>query len=305
MAATSSMFSVGFIVFVLLSVTTTSAEERSATNAMCVDGMYAHGARNCCLCAAGQHLVNHCTTDQQFGKCEPCATNTYSNQPTYQKSCEPCTSCSHTNADLELEEPCTPASDAKCRCKKDHYCSSSTETCTLCNPCTECPEGIKEACSAKSDTICNDKTEGGNNTGIIIAIIVPILLIALAVAIFAYVYRKNRSRREQHNAVEILLLNVSDVELQPHLPDIAKVIGWKDMQEVAMRSSIMDTVIDSCKLNHPGDSQEWTLELLKVFVEKHGKEAPRKLIEILQDSDKRGKAESVQNILCPKQTLPA
>lgn len=45
----------------------------------------------------GQHLVEHCTENLQYGKCELCQVETYSSEPSSQMSCEPCTSCSHQN----------------------------------------------------------------------------------------------------------------------------------------------------------------------------------------------------------------
>lgn len=90
---------------------------------------------------------------------------------------------------------------------------------------------------------------------------------------------------------------VSDVDLQPLLPDIAEVIGWKDMQDVAMRSGMLNATIDACKLDHPGDSQEQTLQLLRIWQESQGREAGLNLIESLGKSGKKSKAGQVRDIL--------
>lgn len=87
------------------------------------------------------------------------------------------------------------------------------------------------------------------------------------------------------------------MDLSPHLSDIAGVLGWKDMKDVAMRSNITNVTIDSCKQNHPSDSQEQTLELLTIWVEAQGRKASHNLIEILTKNGKKGKAESVTDIL--------
>lgn len=79
--------------------------------------------------------------------------------------------------------------------------------------------------------------------------------------------------------------------------DIAAAIGWKDMQEIAMRSGIQSTTIDSHKLDHPGDCQEQTLQLLRTWVESQGKKAPENLIQTLQKSGKKLQAEKVAKIL--------
>lgn len=87
------------------------------------------------------------------------------------------------------------------------------------------------------------------------------------------------------------------VDLQPYLPDIARIIGWNDAKAIATRSGIQNAVIESCLLNHPNDSLEQALELLNIWVEKQGKEASNILVKSLQDLDKRGKAEKIIELL--------
>lgn len=86
-------------------------------------------------------------------------------------------------------------------------------------------------------------------------------------------------------------------ELYPHLPEIAETIGWKAMENLAMRSGINKAAIESCKLNRPNDSQLQTLELLQIWTEKQGREASMKLIHMLNDLNMRGIAEKVKTIL--------
>lgn len=75
------------------------------------------------------------------------------------------------------------------------------------------------------------------------------------------------------------------------------VIGWKDMRDIALRSSIPGTIIESCELNHPRDANEQTLELLRIWNENQGRGAGNKLKQILQDIGKKKKAQEVTNIL--------
>ncbi|KAM6922869.1 uncharacterized protein fas [Lycodopsis pacificus] len=291
MDAASSKFPVWFIAFVLLSTHVYVAEGRNESSNLCVDGTYIDSGRTCCRCGTGQYVKDHCTTALQYGKCETCPTKTYSSQPNYLNSCEPCTSCSQPNANLKEKEPCTFAVDTKCQCKQDHYCSSGTETCRLCNPCKECPKGIKVACSARNNTVCNDKIEEVNNNGVIIGSVLGSLIAALVIAVLAFLYMRKR-----YPPV---------VDLQPHhLPDIADVIGWKDMRDIARRSGIPDNDIESCKLNHQNDSQEQTHQLLKIWMERQGREDSKNLIKALEENGKRAKAEKVQKILSSSQ-LPA
>ncbi|XP_031162909.1 tumor necrosis factor receptor superfamily member 23 isoform X2 [Sander lucioperca] len=303
-SAESSKFPVWFIILALLSLlvsATSSSNEGQNRSQPCVDGTYEHEGRNCCLCGAGLHLKEHCTTNLQFGTCETCPKETYSIYPNNQKSCEPCTSCLQPNANLEVEEPCTPARDTRCRCKHNHYCSSDIKPCKICNPCKVCAKGIKVDCTANSDRVCNDKTEGDNKVAIIVGIIVIVVVIGLAIGLLL---KRRRNRKRQHqveltdfNAAESQFLRAPVVDLQPHLPDIAEVIGWRDLEVVAIRSSIPNTAIEACKINHPHSIEEATLELLKIWVEKNGREASRNLVQILQRSGKRDKAEKVMDIL--------
>ncbi|XP_068424369.1 tumor necrosis factor receptor superfamily member 6 isoform X2 [Clinocottus analis] len=198
MAAVSSRLPVWCIFGVLASflahVATSSAEGRN-DSLPCVDGVYEHDGRTCCLCAAGQYLKAHCTTSKQYGDCKHCAQDTYRSQPNSLESCEPCTSCSQPNANREVKQSCTSASDTKCQCKKDHYCSGGTETCIICNPCKECPEGIKVACTSNNNTVCNEKVEGVHNIGIIIGIVVFVVVLLALLAFFCI--RKRRRARQQ------------------------------------------------------------------------------------------------------------
>ena len=87
------------------------------------------------------------------------------------------------------------------------------------------------------------------------------------------------------------------LDIYPHLPEIAEVIGWRDMRDLAMRCSIANTQIESCQLNHPQDAQEQTLELLKIWVEREGPNAGKTLVERLREMKKNAKAGSVRDIL--------
>lgn len=89
----------------------------------------------------------------------------------------------------------------------------------------------------------------------------------------------------------------SEVNLHPYLPEIADIIGWKDMHHIAISTNISSVIIDSVRLDNPGDSQEQTLQLLRYFTEKHSRETSRMLIKILKDKGKNDKADSVKRLL--------
>ncbi|XP_041646248.1 tumor necrosis factor receptor superfamily member 6 isoform X2 [Cheilinus undulatus] len=298
----SSLYFCCALIFILVSVFAVSSQ------AECQDGNYTHEDRVCCLCGVGQKLVEHCTGNEEYGKCEPCDSGTYSSHPSSEKNCEPCTDCSHHNENLEVERPCEAASDAKCRCREDHYCvSNDKDICLLCNPCKECgPEGTKDKCSGNNDTVCNEVMPEAYPVRTIVGIIVPICLVITVVALCCFKMRKIRSRlhtitlrRRGHVPDEEMhpLREVPDMDLQPLIPDIAEILGWRDMQAIAMGSGISDNAIETCKRNHPGESEEQTIELLKKWVERESKGAPRKLIEFLRKKGKKAKEEKVMDLL--------
>ncbi|KAM3605734.1 uncharacterized protein V6R79_003827 [Siganus canaliculatus] len=281
----------------------------SSVHTQCQDGTYEHGKRTCCLCGIGYHLEQHCTSVPADRTCTPCREGeTYMSQPNDLTSCDSCTSCSHENDNLEEDEPCLPSRDRKCRCKKDHYCVSWTnsKSCMLCQPCAQCgSEGVKTECTNSSDTVCNDKRQG-TNLGIVVGILVAVIAILAAAAVGFWFIRKRKLRQQttRHpsgedpaDALSQAMIDLKDVDLQPHLPDIAELIGWNDMKNAAMRGKIPETSIENCALNHPNDHSEQALELLGVFVQHHGSEAPNKILRILQDMGKKAKAEKLKVML--------
>eukprot|EP00066_Takifugu_rubripes_P012290 XP_011601556.1 PREDICTED: tumor necrosis factor receptor superfamily member 6-like [Takifugu rubripes] len=269
------------------------------SSSQCVDGTYKHDGRDCCLCAAGLYLVEHCTKTLEYGKCEACKVDTYSSEPTSQMSCEPCRSCSQPNDNLEEDEPCTPARNRKCRCRKDHYCSSKLEICRLCNPCSICePEGIKVACTANNDTVCNERAPDGLSVGGILGIVFGVIgLVIVALCLLCLYCRKRRKQQSKDITTirELQLLN--EVELYPHLPDIAAIIGWKDMKDIAIASGIREVTIETVQLDHQNNHEEQTQELLNRFRQMHSQEAAKKLIELLKTKGKNDKAVRVESLL--------
>ncbi|CAG6016965.1 unnamed protein product [Menidia menidia] len=344
MAASCSGWPVWFVVLVLSTSVSLSLSppERSARawparprRQACVDGTYEHEGRSCCMCAAGERLEEHCTATPGDRKCKPCEADTFNAHPNNQETCQPCASCSHPNgmygykkskvrhdakqsnkiANLEVAEPCTRARNTLCRCKEGHYCVSDSAVCLVCHRCTTCgSEGVKQACTATNNTVCNQESQEHSEAGKIAGIIVGVLfVVALSVAA-VYCVRKKRQRDAKPNGrvvsntgsdVEMQPLTVPDMDLEPYLPEIAVKLGWKVTRDIAMRSEIPGPVIESCQLNWPNNSEEQTLELLKKWVEKQGRGASRKLIQMLEESDKRATAEKVLEVISGRNGSPA
>lgn len=88
-----------------------------------------------------------------------------------------------------------------------------------------------------------------------------------------------------------------EVNLFPHLPKIADIIGWKDMEAIAIAHNIPLVSIESVKLNNPGNCEEQTLQLLIQFHEKCSQEAAEKLVDSLRRNRKNDKADKVVRLL--------
>lgn len=95
----------------------------------------------------------------------------------------------------------------------------------------------------------------------------------------------------------VVIIFFSGVDLSRHLSDIANIIGWKDMKDIALKSGIKLVKIESVQLNHPNDHEEQTAELLSYFIEVHGQEAAKKLVELLKRKRRNGKASEVETLL--------
>ncbi|XP_047459820.1 tumor necrosis factor receptor superfamily member 6 [Mugil cephalus] len=263
----------------------------------CVDGMYDHEGKQCCKCAAGQRVEKHCTTDLTYGQCEFCEEDTYISHPNGQTSCDPCTSCNQPNANLEVDLPCTRARNTRCRCKTDHYCD--TGTCKVCLPCTTCEFGVDKACTPTSDAVC--KEANNNNVGAIVApIVIVALLVIGGILVYWFVWRKRQRGIEDHGPDDQPLRDIPEISLddiQPLLLPISDELGWSVVKEVAIYSKIKDPAIESCERNHPNDNQEQTRELLKIWTDSQGRNAPKELVRILEARNKRAQAEKVREIL--------
>lgn len=100
-----------------------------------------------------------------------------------------------------------------------------------------------------------------------------------------------------HLLIFFLFTLFSDVDIDPHLPDIAMELGWKNARTLALRSGISVATTESYEMEYRNDAEERTLQLLLKWVEKEGKQASKKLIENLVDMKQKKKAERIRHIL--------
>lgn len=87
------------------------------------------------------------------------------------------------------------------------------------------------------------------------------------------------------------------MDVQRHVPAIAEVIGWKHMRDIALHRNIPLPIIDNVRLNNPNDTQEQTIQLLLLWVERQGREAGVNLVTDLENNGKKREAEKVTEIL--------
>lgn len=95
----------------------------------------------------------------------------------------------------------------------------------------------------------------------------------------------------------IFVIPVPEVDMHPLIPDIASILGWNVMKEIAQRSGMLPSAIDSVQVNHPHNCEEWTVELLGKWVERKGMCASKDLIEMLQKSGKMDRAQKISTII--------
>lgn len=86
------------------------------------------------------------------------------------------------------------------------------------------------------------------------------------------------------------------VSLRPHIPEIAEVIGWKTIKNLAINSNIPKGKLESCE--ETKDSVERTIALLHIWEEKESKNAAPKLLEYLRNTNQNSTADDVYKILC-------
>lgn len=92
------------------------------------------------------------------------------------------------------------------------------------------------------------------------------------------------------------------IDLWPHLLDIAKTLGWKDMKQVAERSGMTIATIEFHQLNYPNDTQEQCSSLLRAWVENEGMTtASETLIQTLRRMEKNAKADNIMAIIRSKE----
>ncbi|XP_052001764.1 tumor necrosis factor receptor superfamily member 6-like [Xyrauchen texanus] len=271
----------------------------------CENGEYQHEGKTCCRCPIGYRVLSDCT-DKTITKCERCDSRSFMSHTNQDHSCQPCKIC-NLNANMEMKKDCSPYSDTVCGCQKDHYCDIG-DLCISCYSCDTCETrgGVKTMCTPTNNTVCHD-TQGSDITGKIIA---PILVFGLVVVciVVCVLWRKkkfcfNGEQTNEDDDQQETEACLKDVDLNPYLPEIASVLGWKLMKHIALHTGMTKVNIEEHELNNPGDVKEQTYDLLEAWSQRQGlKGAYPTLIKTLCDIENKKTADQVQNIVKKGQT---
>ncbi|KAK2878826.1 hypothetical protein Q8A67_019617 [Cirrhinus molitorella] len=274
-----------FLCCVLLTEGLNEGRPQRTRRDSCEFGTYQHGERTCCLCPKGSWVFSNCN-DTHKTQCKPCVDGTFITHANSDDSCQLCKVCD-SKANMEMLVRCSLDSDTVCRCKAKHYCDKG-DLCRACYPCDACKEhGVNQLCTETTDAVCKNPQPLNIGKGCfitdfrtIVAVLVALLL-AAGVVIFC-LWKQGK-----------LYLN-----LHPHLPNIADVLGWKTMRSIARRSDMSETDIEALELDHRSDAKEQTFKLLDAWYQSQGLHgAYPKLINTLHHMNERRKADKIQNIV--------
>ncbi|KAG7328726.1 hypothetical protein KOW79_008670 [Hemibagrus wyckioides] len=250
----------------------------------------------CCQCPQGTYLVKDCTSPRGFPTCYQCEDGTYLDHANSQRKCELCSTCSESENKVK-KSPCSLSSNTVCNCKDGHYCE--TEECKVCHHCSTCDFGVKVSCTPTSDTQCNE-----NPTALVVVSVFVVCLIAGLVVIFFW--KKKMFCFKSHEPPENVqvLEPLGDPDLEPFLPQIAEILGFKVVRSVVMHSGLLSKAnIDNKVYDHPGDANEQAYQLLWAWYQKHGIEgACKQLCDTLTEMNMRVQAEKVHNLIKTRQS---
>ncbi|XP_042598169.1 tumor necrosis factor receptor superfamily member 6 [Cyprinus carpio] len=291
-----------FLCCAVLTVGLTEGRLRRTRRGACEYGTYQHEGNTCCLCPTGYQVIKDCT-DKNETNCERCKDGTYMDHPNSEYKCQPCKVCD-SNANMDTKERCSPYYNTVCWCKENFYCDKRDE-CKACYSCDMCEElGVKQQCTKTNNTVCHDAKEPvhpqSTSTGTIVAFVVLLILLAGVGAVVFWLWRKHKlcfkEKQSVLNHEEDLPLK--DLDLNPHLSEIADVLGWKTMKRVAHHSGISKTGIEEHELNHRNDVKEQTFALLQAWSQRQGLHgAYPALIKTLRHMNERRKADEIQKII--------
>uniref|UniRef100_G3UF22 Tumor necrosis factor receptor superfamily member 6 n=1 Tax=Loxodonta africana TaxID=9785 RepID=G3UF22_LOXAF len=218
-----------------------------------------------------------CKDNEGHPSCTPCKEGQeYTEEKNYLDYCRRCDFCDEEHG-LEVEKNCTRTQNTKCRCKANFFCNGSS--CDLCEPCITCEHGIIEKCTPTSNTKCKkEKKRRREDKG---------------------ARKLEHWKRNNHNAdkmimnpLPVLLDLFSDVDLSKYITSIAELMTLNQVKEFVRKNGMKEPKMDEIKNNHPQDTAEQKVQLLRNWYQHHGKKGaydalikslPKDIAEKVQD----------------------
>uniref|UniRef100_G3TWV1 Tumor necrosis factor receptor superfamily member 6 n=1 Tax=Loxodonta africana TaxID=9785 RepID=G3TWV1_LOXAF len=236
-----------------------------------------------------------CKDNEGHPSCTPCKEGQeYTEEKNYLDYCRRCDFCDEEHG-LEVEKNCTRTQNTKCRCKANFFCNGSS--CDLCEPCITCEHGIIEKCTPTSNTKCKGKESGSNLPWLLCLLVIPIILAIIWVLILLTL--KHRTQLQSYGTTQststtklTLCILFSDVDLSKYITSIAELMTLNQVKEFVRKNGMKEPKMDEIKNNHPQDTAEQKVQLLRNWYQHHGKKGaydalikslPKDIAEKVQD----------------------
>ncbi|XP_066475504.1 tumor necrosis factor receptor superfamily member 6 [Tiliqua scincoides] len=230
----------------------------------------------CCdFCPHGKVVHRGCTETSPTS-CKDCIKGAeYMDHPNLSLKCRRCSLCD-TEHGLEVEENCTIYQNVKCRCKPGFFCSS--DQCRHCDPCDKCEEGtIEEECTLSKNTVCTSKRN-------LLWLCALIPIVPVTAFLIWYCYRSNRSKKgysvPQHpgDDVEMEIRHFPDIDLSPHISDIATEMTREQVMMFIRRLKIPQGIVDALVQDNLNNTAELKIALLQKWYEQNGVKGAHKML---------------------------
>ncbi|OXB74200.1 UNVERIFIED_CONTAM: hypothetical protein H355_014583 [Colinus virginianus] len=268
----------------------------------CTEKEYSLSDQCCMKCEPGYVKNTNCPKTES--DCIPCKSGEeFMDHMNDLDKCMRCRSCDRMLG-WEVAKNCTPTMNTECACAKNYYCSSPS--CTHCEPCTICENGLVEKeCDSTSDTVCGMQEAGIPPWGT--AIIVATVVALLAAGLIFYLKRKQKHSIQGNGAVaavrrdgsyETLILIHEDVDLSHHIPDIVEEMTLDEVMAFVRHHLLPEPTIDDVLRDNWLNTSEQKIKLFQRWYQRHGmKEAYGTLISSLRDLKMRAVADKIEEKL--------
>ncbi|KAM5236471.1 LOW QUALITY PROTEIN: tumor necrosis factor receptor superfamily member 6 [Ctenodactylus gundi] len=255
----------------------------------CSKGQYPADQVCCQLCPPGTWKKADCKTDNGEPHCVSCREGEeYTDKAHYSPKCRKCKFCDGGHG-LEVETNCTQTRNTKCKCKSNFYCSTSV--CEHCNPCTTCEHGIIEECTLTSNTKCKKESN-------IPPPPIPTIKYEFQISLVVVVQPPSTDSNSCGEMSFHTILYFSDVDLSKYIISIAEQMTLNQVKEFVRKNGMAEAKIDDIKNDHPQDTAEQKIQLLRNWYLALGKkDAYRTLMKSLREASLCGVAEKIHNII--------